>query len=93
MYLLGGCDGLDQFWRELAEDWRGWEGTRSWRSLEGELELSATSDRLGHVELEVRLDEGAPFQWRVYGMISLEGGQLDSIAAAAQTFCGLLGAA
>jgi hypothetical protein len=90
VYLLGGCDGLDGFWRELARDWRGWEGTRSWRSLEGDLELSATSDRLGHVELEVRLDEGFPFQWRVCGMIALEVGQLDGIAAAAQTFCGLL---
>lgn len=91
MYLLGGCDGLDKFWRELAEDWRGWEGIRSWKSLEGELELSATSDRLGHVTLEVRPDEGAPFQWWVYGVISLDAGQLDSIAAAARTFCGLLG--
>lgn len=92
VYLLGGCDGLDKFCRELAEDWRGWEGKRSWKSLEGELELSATSDRLGHVTLEVRLDEGAPFQWRVYGVISLDAGQLDGIAAAARTFCSLFGA-
>ncbi len=91
VYLLGGCDGLDEFWHELADDWRGWEGTRSWRSLEGDLELSATSDRLGHVALEVRLDEGAPYQWRMHGTIALEAGQLDSIATAARTFCRLLG--
>ena len=93
VYLLGGCDGLDRFWRDLAENWRGWEGTRSWQSLEGELELSATSDRLGHVALQVRLDEGAPSRWRAYGTISLEAGQLDSIAAAAKTFCARPGAA
>jgi Family of unknown function (DUF6228) len=87
VYLLGGCDHLDQFWRDLAENWRGWEGTRSWQSLEGDLEFSATSDRLGHVELEVRMEEGAPFQWRVHGKISLDAGQLDHIAAAARTFC------
>src|SRR5215208_2323956 len=92
VYVLGGCDHLDQFWRELAENWRGWEGTRSWQSLEGDLELSATSDRVGHVTLEVRLDRGAPFQWRVYGIISLEAGLLDSFAAAARTFCRLLDA-
>ena len=87
VYLLGGCDHLDRFWRDLAENWRGWEGTRSWQSLEGDLELSATSYRLGHVALEVRLEEGAPFQWRVHGKLSLDAGQLDRIAAAARAFC------
>ncbi|MBY8881112.1 DUF6228 family protein [Actinacidiphila acidipaludis] len=37
---LGG-DGLDVFLAELAEDFRGWEGARTWRSLEGDLTLSA----------------------------------------------------
>ena len=87
VYVLGGCDHLDRFWRDLAENWRGWEGTRSWQSLEGDLELSATSDRLGHVALEVRLEEGAPFPWRVHGKLSLDAGQLHRIAAAARTFC------
>jgi hypothetical protein len=87
VYVLGGCDHLDRFWRDLAENWRGWEGTRSWQSLEGDLELSATSDRLGHVALEVRLEEGAPFPWRVHGKLSLDAGQLHRIAAAALTFC------
>ena len=87
VYVLGGCDHLDRLWRDLAENWRGWEGTRSWQSLEGDLELSATSDRLGHVALEVRLEEGAPFPWRVHGKLSLDAGQLHRIAAAARTFC------
>ena len=91
VYLLEGCDYLDRFWRELAENWRGWEGTRSWWSLEGDLELSATSDRLGHVALEVRLDEGAPLEWRVHGTLSLEAGQLERLAAAARTLCARLG--
>ncbi|MDP8971616.1 MAG: DUF6228 family protein [Actinomycetota bacterium] len=87
--MLGGCDGFDEFWRELARDWRGWEGTRSWGSLEGELELSVVSDRLGHVTLEVCLSEGSPFQWQVHGIVSLEAGQRDCIAADARTFCRL----
>ncbi|MDX6428607.1 MAG: hypothetical protein QOE54_973 [Streptosporangiaceae bacterium] len=34
-------DSLDVFLAELAEDFRGWEGLRTWRSLEGDLTLSA----------------------------------------------------
>ncbi|MGW0079159.1 DUF6228 family protein [Streptomyces cellulosae] len=34
-------DGLDVFLAELAENFRGWNGTRAWRSLEGDLTLAA----------------------------------------------------
>ncbi|MFB7288336.1 DUF6228 family protein [Actinacidiphila glaucinigra] len=34
-------DGLDAFLAELAEDFRGWTGVRTWRSLERDLTLSA----------------------------------------------------
>ncbi len=34
-------DGLGDFLAELAEDFRGWEGARTWRSLECDLTLSA----------------------------------------------------
>ena len=89
VYVLGGCDGFDEFWRELAGDWRGWEGTRSFGSLDGELELSVVSDRLGHVTPEACLSEGSPFRWRAHGIVALEAGQLDCIAADARTFCRL----
>jgi hypothetical protein len=36
-----GGDGLDVFLAELAEDFRGWNGARTWRSLERDLTLSA----------------------------------------------------
>lgn len=36
-----GGDGLDVFLAELAEDFRGWKGARSWQSLERDLTLSA----------------------------------------------------
>ena len=91
VYLLGGCDGLGEFWRELAEDWRGWRGVRSWGSLEGDLQLSATSDRLGHVPVEVRLREGAPYRWQMNGILELEAGRLEHIAKEAQAFCELFG--
>jgi hypothetical protein len=33
---------LALFFAELAADWRGWEGERHWRALEGELEVQAS---------------------------------------------------
>src|SRR4051794_12017888 len=35
-------DGLAEFVGELAGDWRGWEGTRRWESLEEGLAVEAT---------------------------------------------------
>ncbi|TDC64459.1 hypothetical protein E1283_31515 [Streptomyces hainanensis] len=51
-------DGLDGFLAELAEDFRGWNGARNWRSLERDLTLSAV-----HAGSRVRLTWGlhAPF--------------------------------
>ncbi|MDO0933778.1 DUF6228 family protein [Streptomyces sp. DG2A-72] len=34
-------DGLDVFLAELAEEFRGWNGIRTWRSLEDDLTLTA----------------------------------------------------
>lgn len=36
-----GGDGLDAFLAELAEEFRGWTGARTWRSLERDLTVSA----------------------------------------------------
>lgn len=87
VYLLGGCDGLDNFWCDLAKAWRGWKGMREWESLEGDLGLSATSDSLGHISLEVRIQEGSPFRWKVSAMLELDAGSLDRIASRARAFC------
>src|SRR6202042_425444 len=39
----------------LAEDWRGWDGERTLGSVDGEVELRASHDKLGTVTLTVRL--------------------------------------
>jgi hypothetical protein len=33
-----------EFLAELAADWRGWAGTRTWKALEGEMEIEASHD-------------------------------------------------
>jgi len=35
-------DGLWGYLRRLATDWRGWRGTRSWDTIEGEMSIEAT---------------------------------------------------
>ncbi|MFI1973349.1 DUF6228 family protein [Streptomyces cinnamoneus] len=44
-------DGLDSFLSSLAEDFQGWEGARTWRSLEHDLTLSAEHRPGGYVHL------------------------------------------
>ncbi|MEU9112761.1 DUF6228 family protein [Streptomyces sp. NPDC048483] len=53
MVRTWGGDGLDVFLAELAEAFRGWSGARTWRSLEGDLTLSAE-----HAGSHVRLTWG-----------------------------------
>ncbi len=57
-------DGLDVFLDGLAEDFRGWEGARTWRSLERDLTLSATHSARGYVHLTWGLHDGpASDEW------------------------------
>ena len=72
---------LAEFFEDLAADWRGWLGLRAWRSLEGDLEITAEYDR--HVRLRVAL-RGDPYRsdWRVSATIELDPGEeLSTVAA------------
>ncbi|WP_207212058.1 DUF6228 family protein [Promicromonospora panici] len=51
--LLLAASELPYFLRELYEDFRGWDGERTWHSLESELRLIARHD--GHVHLRWEL--------------------------------------
>lgn len=73
--------GINEFFADLARDWRGWTDVRTWSSLEGELEIRATSDRSGHIYLEVALHDGAPARWAATVNLVVEAGQLTTIAS------------
>jgi len=65
----------------LISSFGGWEGVRTWSSLEGELEISSSADSLGHVTTIVKLRSGPyEFDWTVEVGLELEAGQLDRIA-------------
>ena len=67
-------DDLVTFFRQLAADWRGWDGERTYESLEYDLRLTATHD--GYVRLAVQLWQQAGRQgWSVAAVISLEPGE------------------
>lgn len=68
---------ISDFFHELAEAWTGWEGTKSWTSIDGELNVSAAITKLGHVALTIEL---ASFTSSMSTRLALEAGSLGRIA-------------
>ena len=72
---------LGTYFEDLAAKWRGWSGVINWRSLEGDLEISANYDR--RVLLRVRLlGDRYRTEWVAEATISLDAGeQLSNVAS------------
>jgi len=81
------CDDLATLFDEMSRDWRGWQGSRDWESLEGELKLSCTADGKGHIVVSIRIAESLnPDTWRIQTTAMIEAGQVDQIAKAVRRF-------
>jgi hypothetical protein len=78
-------EGLEEFFRGIAADWKGWDGKREWASVERDLVLSATGHS-GRVDLGVHLHYAAPPDWELDFTLPLEASQLDRLAADASEF-------
>ena len=80
-------DRFAQFFASLAQEWKGWAGERAYESLEPLLGISAKHDGKGLVQFTVLLRAGARerFGWSVSQRLSVELGQLESIAVAARS--------
>lgn len=66
--------------RSLAANWRGWAGELSWSTLEGEFKMTATSDKLGHIELLAEIKSDAcPCDWELKTRVYLEAGALEQL--------------
>jgi len=80
-------DDLVAFLDELAREWKGWQGEKEWKSVEGDLALSGTADGLGVVALRVTLKSG-PYEddWCVQTVIHVDAGQLEDLAVKAKAF-------
>ena len=76
-----------QLLKELAANWRGWKGVKSWLALEGELKIEATCDALGHVTLSFTIPAySGQKQWTASAKVVCEAGQLEALAKEAQAF-------
>ena len=64
----------------MARDWRGWQGEKTWFAGEGQLYLSATSDRFGHVFLTAELVPGWHDTWKTTVHFRLDVAQHQPIA-------------
>ena len=72
---------LARYFEIFAQEWEGWEGERTWATLEGEFALRASSDKLGHITLKYFLrPANTEFLWELTGALEVEAGQLESIA-------------
>ena len=77
---------------EMAQQWAGWSGELVWESLEGELKIRCSRDRVGHIFIRVELRAGQmPEDWRVIATVLAEAGQLEGIARRAELFFGRAG--
>ena len=69
---------LPDFLAVLSKNWKGWEGEKSWRALEDEYRIEATTSKTGHVTLKVTVNLHQ-YQWRAIAEIMVEAGQLENI--------------
>ncbi|MEV1017482.1 DUF6228 family protein [Micromonospora sp. NPDC049751] len=79
-------EGLGWFFQSLADDWRGWRGGRTWRSLEGAMEIDAHHDGSGHVAIGVLLRRARQAYtddaWSARVVFTIEAGEeMTSLAA------------
>ncbi|WP_235945120.1 DUF6228 family protein [Verrucosispora sioxanthis] len=71
-------DGIVAWTDSLAESFYGWDGVRSWQSLEHELRIDATHDGRGHVSLRfvIRGPQGYEAEaWEASVVVTLDSGE------------------
>ena len=79
--------GLVKFFADLAEKWKGWDGLKTWTSLEGEFELECSHDRVGHVTTKATIHSN-PYGngWTGEIRFDIEAGSLKDIATGVARF-------
>ncbi|MBP5973177.1 hypothetical protein HW132_10635 [Brasilonema sp. CT11] len=85
------CQFLVNLFREMARAWKGWEGEKTWRSTEADFVLCCTSDKLGHINLEVHLLEFDGSPWSANFNLDTEAGELEKISNEVAMFFGFPG--
>ncbi|MBT3013166.1 MAG: hypothetical protein KUF77_15470 [Candidatus Thiodiazotropha sp. (ex Lucina aurantia)] len=83
------CELLVQLFEFMAANWKGWEGSEEWVSIEGEFALSGTSDKLGHVKLALSFQEHEGSEtWSASTSLRLESSIMEGVAKQVRSFFG-----
>ncbi|MGH8000749.1 MAG: DUF6228 family protein [Brasilonema sp.] len=86
------CQSLVNLFREMARAWKGCEGEKTWSCIEGDFVLYCTSDKLGHINLEVELFQFDGLEpWSAKLNLNTEAGQLEKISNEVAMFFGFPG--
>lgn len=82
-----------EFFLLLAKDWRGWNGERTFESLEHSLRITASHDNIGSVTITVLLKAGVEsnFDWSASQRLTVEPSQLEKISNHAKEFAKVVG--
>lgn len=67
--------GLARFLDGLADDFRGWDGTRTWRNADRDLSVGATWSSRGHVSLDWHLIPSLYDRWSAHVVVDVEAGE------------------
>ncbi len=82
-----GWDGLDSFLSEIADSYRGCEGTKGWTSPEGDLEVEAEADHRGHNTLRFTARDGAIPMWWATAIATVAAGEdMANLASSVKSF-------
>lgn len=86
VYLYDDNLSLLKFFEELSKNWQGWEGTKNWKSLEGDLSIQCSTDKLGHVafNLEISNNNIEP-SWTLRTTVMAEAGNLNDLLTQVRT--------
>lgn len=81
-YLYTDGQYLAQFFQALANDWKGWNGGRTWKSIEGDLQFEAFHNMLSDVNLQVTLKKqnDPNCEWEFNGALRIDPGKLEFYA-------------
>ena len=83
------CGLLVDLFESIARDWRGWQGERTWASVEGiggKFSIAVSTTRTGKVTIVVELANNDGDDWRLSIPIFTEAGQLEDIARQVAAF-------
>lgn len=75
-----GAAPLNHFFDDLEEHWRGWAGDKFWSSDSHDLVLTARSDNLGHVRLQIETERHNNHSTRFQTGVDLEPAQIERAA-------------